>query len=93
MPIEMSHRLQITLTDEQYRRLQEESARTGVSLAELVRQALDNPRVAVVPPVASVEQRRKWADEAAGAWADRDDDSDPYEEWRRLRPPLGPPPE
>jgi hypothetical protein len=89
----MSHRLQITLTDDQYERLQWESAHTGLSLAELVRQALDTRPVAVLPPVASAEQRRKWADEAAGAWADRDDDSDPYEEWRRLRPPLGPMPE
>lgn len=89
----MSHRLQITLTDEQYRHLREQSARTGASLAELVRQALDTDRMTVVPAVASPEQRRKWADEAYGAWADRDDGSDPYEEWRRLRPPLGPMPE
>jgi len=89
MRTEMSHRLQITLTDDQYRRLQQESARTGVSLAELTRQAVDS----AFPPLPPLEQRIKWFREGFGAWADRDDDSDPYEEWRRLRPPLGPPPE
>ena len=37
----MSHRTQITLTDEQYARLQSESERSGLGLAELVRRALD----------------------------------------------------
>ena len=82
----MSHRLQITLNDAQYRRLREESELTGASLAELTRQAVD----LIYPPVAPLEQRLKWLDEAAGAWADRDEGSDPYAEWRRLRPPLGP---
>jgi hypothetical protein len=89
MPTAMSHRLQITLTDDQYRRLQQESALTGASLAELTRQAVSD----AYPPLAPLEQRIKWFREGFGAWADRDDDSDPYEEWRRLRPPLGPPPE
>ena len=89
MPTEMSHRLQITLTDAQYRRLQAESERTGASLAELTRKAVES----IYPPLAPLEQRLKWLEEAAGAWADRDDGSDPYEEWRQLRPPMGPPPE
>lgn len=37
----MSHRTQITLTDDQYERLRTESERTGVGLAELVRRAVD----------------------------------------------------
>jgi len=37
----MSHRTQITLTDEQYERLRATSATTGLGLAELVRRALD----------------------------------------------------
>jgi hypothetical protein len=37
----MSHRTQITLEDEQYERLLGESAATGLSLAELVRRAVD----------------------------------------------------
>lgn len=36
----MSHRTQVTLTDEQYDRLKTESTRTGLGLAELVRRAL-----------------------------------------------------
>jgi hypothetical protein len=37
----MSHRTQLTLTDEQYARLLALSRETGLSLSELVRQALD----------------------------------------------------
>ena len=36
----MSHRMQITLDDEQYVSLTAESERTGASMAELIRQAL-----------------------------------------------------
>ena len=39
--ITMTHRTQITLTNQQYERLQEESRLTGASLAELVRRAVD----------------------------------------------------
>lgn len=38
----MRHRTQITLTDEQCERLIEESRRSGVGLAELVRRAVDD---------------------------------------------------
>jgi hypothetical protein len=37
----MSHRTQLTLTDDQYARLVAISGETGLSLSELVRQALD----------------------------------------------------
>ncbi|MYH49009.1 MAG: ribbon-helix-helix protein, CopG family [Gammaproteobacteria bacterium] len=37
----MSHRTQITLTDEQYARLREEARRSGHGLAELVRRAVE----------------------------------------------------
>ena len=37
----MSHRTQITLTDEQYALLREESRRSGHGLAELVRRAVE----------------------------------------------------
>ncbi|MGH2981255.1 MAG: hypothetical protein ACRDKV_04320 [Solirubrobacterales bacterium] len=87
MRTEMSHRLQITLTDAQYRRLQDESNRTGASLAELTRQAVE----ATYPPLAPLEQRLKWLDEAFGAWADREDDFDAM--IRQLRPPMGPGPD
>jgi hypothetical protein len=89
MAMAVSHRLQITLTDEQYQRLLAERARTGASLAELIRGAVAGR----YDPEPTLEQRLQLLRAGVGAWANRDDDSDPYEEWRRLRPPLGPPPD
>ena len=37
----MPHRMQIALTEQQYDRLNEEAWRTGLSIAELVRRAVD----------------------------------------------------
>ena len=37
----MSHRIQITLTDEQYAFLQSEADRSSVSIAELIRRSID----------------------------------------------------
>ena len=68
MVTSMSHRTQITLTDEQYARLQSEVARTGLSMAELVRRALDEAYAAP-----DVRRRLRGLRESAGAWADRDD--------------------
>jgi type III secretory pathway component EscV len=63
------HRTQITLTDTQYARLREESARSGRSLAEIVRRALDERYEAV-----SNADRRRLLDSAFGAWGHRDED-------------------
>jgi 23S rRNA U2552 (ribose-2'-O)-methylase RlmE/FtsJ len=60
------HRTQITLTDSQYARLRDESARSGRSLAELVRRALDERYDAV-----SKADRLRLLDSAFGAWAHR----------------------
>lgn len=60
------HRTQITLTDSQYARLRDESARSGRSLAELVRRALDERYDAV-----SKSDRLRLLDSAFGAWQDR----------------------
>jgi len=60
------HRTQITLTDSQYARLRDESARSGRSLAELVRRALDE-RYDVV----SKADRLRLLDSAFGAWKHR----------------------
>lgn len=60
------HRTQITLTDAQYTRLRDESARTGQSLAALIRRALDEHYHDV-----SDADRLKLLDGAYGAWADR----------------------
>lgn len=60
------HRTQITLTDGQYARLRDESERTGASLAELIRRAVD--REYEQPPN---EQQLRLLDTAFGAWGDR----------------------
>lgn len=77
----MGHRTQITLTDDQYEALRRESARTGLSLAELVRRALSANRTAGGPEGARALQA------SFGCWADRELDGAAYVE--RLRPGLG----
>jgi hypothetical protein len=62
------HRTQVTLTDAQYVRLRDESARSGHSLAELVRRALDERYVVV-----SKADRLRLLDSAFGAWGHRDE--------------------
>lgn len=78
----MSHRTQITLTDDQYQRLRRESARSGVGLAELVRRALDQSYGAATP-----EELLGVLDATFGTWADRDADGAAYVE--DLRRGLG----
>lgn len=78
----MSHRTQITLTNDQYETLQRESRRTGMSLAELVRRAI--ARAYGAPERASAEA----LDESFGAWKSRDFDGAEYVE-RIRRPGLG----
>jgi hypothetical protein len=60
------HRTQITLTDAQYARLRDESARTGQSLAELIRRALDER----YEPLSDGD-RLRLLETAFGAWGDR----------------------
>jgi hypothetical protein len=60
------HRTQIMLTDAQYARLRDESARSGHSLAELIRRALDERYEDV-----SQAERLRLLDSAFGAWAHR----------------------
>ncbi|MGH2761764.1 MAG: ribbon-helix-helix protein, CopG family [Thermoleophilaceae bacterium] len=69
------HRTQITLTDAQYARLRDESARTGRSLAELIRRALDE-RYA---PLSDAD-RRRLLESAFGAWAERQETGAEYVE-------------
>lgn len=76
----MSHRAQVTLTDEQYARLCEEARRTGLSFAELVRRAVD--RTYPAPAPAPDDLKTALAD-SFGAWKDRDFDGEEYVE--RLR--------
>ncbi|MEX2393904.1 MAG: ribbon-helix-helix protein, CopG family [Actinomycetota bacterium] len=69
------HRTQITLTDAQYALLREESARTGLSLAELIRRTL-NERYGSLADA----DRSRLLDSAFGAWADRDETGVAYVE-------------
>ncbi|TAK79101.1 MAG: antitoxin [Dehalococcoidia bacterium] len=71
----MSHRTQITLTDEQYERLLDESGRTGLGLAELVRRALVRCYGDTTP-----NERIRVLHESAGAWTDREVDGEQYVE-------------
>ncbi len=60
----MAHRTQITLDDRQYERLRRESDRTGASLAELIRRAIDRTYGAE----GTLEDKLRAIDESAGAW-------------------------
>ena len=75
----MSHRTQITLTDQQYARLREESRRSGLGHAEIVRRALDRSY-----GTASDAEMRSALDASFASWGDRDFDGASYvEELRR----------
>lgn len=74
----MSHRTQITLTDEQYERLRSESERTGLGLAELVRRAVDSSYGSTLHD-AIVE----GLDVSFAAWSDQDEDGAAYVEGLR----------
>lgn len=63
------HRMQIMLTDSQYLRLRQESSRTGCSLAELIRRALDERYGS-----ASVRERLRLLDASHGGWSGRSED-------------------
>ena len=74
----MSHRTQITLTDDQYALLKRESERKGVALAELVRRAI----------AGTYGKPRRGGDGfevSFGLWKDRDFDGAEYVE--RIRGP------
>ena len=59
--------MQITLDDRQYERLRREAERTGASLAELIRRAVDRSYGADL----SVEEKRRLLQETAGALGTR----------------------
>lgn len=68
-------RAQITLTEAQHARLRDEAERTGCSLAELVRRAVDERYGAV-----SASERLRLFDSAFGGWEDREEDGAAYVE-------------
>jgi len=69
-------RTQISLSDAQKRRLDRESMRTGSSLAELIRRAVDRVYGDDVGTDAAIDAITA----AAGAWSDRDEDGAAYVE-------------
>jgi Ribbon-helix-helix protein, copG family len=81
----MSHRLQITLDDDQYESLTAESERTGASMAELVRQAVE-ARLGLESTEQRAAKFRRALGTAAGTWHDRTEDGLAYQ--RRIRAPL-----
>ena len=78
----MSHRLQVTLDEDQYDWLRRRSAETGASIAELVRRAVDDSaRRGTIGP----EARLAVLQSTAGAWRGRDEDGATYVERSRRR--------
>lgn len=77
----MAHRTQITLTDAQYERLRGEAATSGMSLAELVRRAVDQ---AYGVTARSAQERSRILHQTAGAWRDLDESTDEF--MARVRP-------
>lgn len=74
----MSHRTQITLTDEQYELLRSESRRRGVGLAELVRRAINRTYGS-----ADRDDQLAALEDSFGAWGAGDDGAAFVEQLRR----------
>ena len=79
----MSHRTQITLTDEQYARLCAESEQIGLKVAELVRRAVDTSYRTM-----GGEQRLAAIAAGFGAWDDEAHDEDGAAYVERIRPGM-----
>lgn len=75
----MGHRMQITLSDEQYERLRCHSQETGSPIAEVVRRSLDATLARPLSPEDKLARLRA----TRGAWADRGEEV--YAEWRAMR--------
>ncbi len=74
----MSHRTQITLTDEQYELLRSESRRRGVGLAELVRRAINRTYGS-----ADRDDQLAALEDSFGAWEPGDDGATVVDRLRR----------
>jgi hypothetical protein len=85
--------MQITLSDEQYRRLRTRSRANGSSIAELVRRSIDaddaesdvrERLLASITPSSLTKEKRLAAIRAsAGIWKDRGPEI--YEQWHNMR--------
>lgn len=65
----MAHRMQITLPEEQYALLRAEAARTGLSIAELIRRATE-AEYGTLPR----EEKLRRLKRAAGGWKETPDE-------------------
>lgn len=82
----MSHRTEVSLSDDQFARLCEESRQTGLSLSELVGRAIERAYDQPLTDAARealLEDRLEALERSFGAWSDRDFDGEEYVE--RLR--------
>lgn len=77
--------MQITLEDDQYNALAAESAQTGVSMAEIVRQSVE-ARLGLESGDQRADRFRRALNAAVGIWRDRPDDGLAYQ--RRMRAAL-----
>ena len=68
--------MQITLDDRQYERLRQEAERTGASLAELIRRALDEKYRREL----TLEEKLQILDRTAGLWSEEQ-----AREWERAQ--------
>ena len=68
--------MQITLDDAQYERLREEAERTGASLAELIRRAVDEKYRRQL----TLEEKLRAVEATAGLWTEEQ-----AQEWERHR--------
>jgi hypothetical protein len=75
----MAHRIQITLTDAQYAFLDEEADRSSVSIAELIRRAVDTTYALAEPP------RLRVIEHTTGRRSGRSIEGGPRRERRWLR--------
>ncbi len=75
----MAHRMQITLRDDQYESLRHRSATTGLSVAEIIRRALDREQGRPTK-----EERLRILRDTAGAWPEYPDTGAEFVE--RMRP-------
>jgi hypothetical protein len=89
----MSHRMQITLSDEQYRQLRSRSRASGSPISELVRRAIDKDvnagaheraLASIVPSRLTTEQKLAAIENGAGA-VNGDAGEEMYTRWRQMR--------
>lgn len=70
----MTHRIQITLTDQQYRVLRRAAQESGASLSEIIGRAIDT----VYPKSLDVSEKLAILEETFGVWRDHAETGEEY---------------